>query len=182
MDLTLRPYRHRDRDPVWRVHDYALRDSNLGYDPEYNRYLRHVEREFFDAGGEFVVGTVSPEMPSTDAADVAVDDGWLVAIGGYQPLDALPAADHPPAFDGLPKRTARIRSVAVLPAAQGRGIGSRLVDHLENEAQAAGFETIVLSSVAEMTGARAFWADRGYERFGETGVSGTGSVWFRTEC
>lgn len=182
MALTLRHYRPRDRDPVWRVHDRAFRNSELSYDPEYNRYLRHVEREFHAAGGAFVVGTVPPDTLAEDAPDLAVDGRRLVAIGGYQPLDALPAADHPPAFDGSPDRTARIRSVAVLPACQGQAIGSRLVDRLEDEIGTAGFETVVLSSVAEMTGARAFWVDRGYERLRETPVSGTDSAWFRREC
>lgn len=182
MDLTLRPYRPHDRDPVWRVHDRALQASNLDYDPQYNRYLRHIDREFRDVGGCFVVGTVNPGALPEDAADLTVDDRRLVALGGYQPLDALPAADHPPAFDGVAARTARIRSVAVLPACQGWGIGARLVDRLESEARRDGFKTLVLSSVAEMTGARAFWRRQGYARLREIPVSGTDSVWFRTEC
>lgn len=182
MNLTLRSYRSRDRDAIWRVHDRALRDSQLDYDPEYNRYLRHVDREFHDTGGCFVVGTVPADDLPVDAPDLLVDGRRLVAIGGYQPLDALPAADHPPAFDGSAEQTVRIRSVAVLPACQGRGIGSRLVDRLEGAARMAGFETIVLSSVAEMTRARAFWRNRGYERLREIPVSGTDSVWYRSNC
>jgi ribosomal protein S18 acetylase RimI-like enzyme len=183
VDLTLRPYRPADRDPVWRVHDRALRASNLDYDPEYNRYLRHVRRSFVGAGGQFFVGTLPADAFDGDYPGLRDDDGRrVVAIGGYQPLDSLPSEDHPPAFDGVSDRTARVRSVAVLPACQGRGIGSRLVDRVESDAREAGFGTLVLSSVASMSGARAFWRARGYERLRETPVSGTDSVWFRTDC
>lgn len=183
MDLTLRHYRPADRDPVWRVHDRALRGSNLDYDPEYNRYLRHVRRSFVDAGGQFLVGTLPASALDGDHSALDDDDGrYVVAIGGYQPLDSLPPEDHPPAFGGASDRAARLRSVAVLPACQGRGVGSRLVDRVESDAREAGFGTLVLSSVASMSGARAFWRGRGYERLGEEPASGTDSVWFRTDC
>jgi hypothetical protein len=116
MTLALRPALPADRDPIWRVHDRALRASNLDYDPEYNRYLRHVGREFHDQGGQFVVGTAPPAP----------------------------------------------------------------VDRLEADARESGSDHFVLSSVAEMTGSRAFWADRGDERLQACSVSGSDGVWFRS--
>lgn len=179
MNLALRPARPDDRDPIWRVHDCALRASALDYDPEYNRYLRHVDREFHDEGGQFLVGTVPPGDVEGDADGHTVEGRSIVAIGGYQPLSNLSPADHPPAFDRPADRTARVRSIAVLPACQGRGVGSTLVDRLEADARAAGFDHVVLSSVAEMTEARAFWRSLGYERLRACSVSGTDSVWYR---
>ncbi len=181
MTLALRPARPDDRDPIWRVHDRALRASKLDYDPEYNRYLRHVGREFHAEGGQFLVGTVPPGTVDGDTDGPTADGRSVVAIGGYQPLESLPAADMPPAFDAPADQTARVRSVAVVPACQGRGVGSALVDRLETDAREAGFDHVVLSSVAEMTGARAFWCDRGYRRLRNCSVSGSDSVWFGTD-
>jgi GNAT superfamily N-acetyltransferase len=61
------------------------------------------------------------------------------------------------------------------------GIGSALVDRLETDARGGGFDNLVLSSVAEMSGARAFWRRRGYERLRDCSVSGSDSVWFGTD-
>lgn len=180
MYCSVRSVRPADRDPLWRVHDRALRASALRYDPEYNRYLRHAERAFLDAGGEFLVGTVPPTSLDGDHDDLAVDDRRLIAIGGYQPLSALSAADQPPG-DGSDEGTVRIRSVAVLPACQGQGVGADLVERLESTARRAGYDRVVLASVAEMADARAFWRAMGYERIGELPVSDADSVWFERQ-
>lgn len=50
-DLVIRRFAAPDTDPVWRVHDRTLRASAMDYDPAYNRYLRQVDREFFEPGG-----------------------------------------------------------------------------------------------------------------------------------
>lgn len=163
-ELDVRRYEPRDRDDVWRVHDRALRDSEMAYDPEYNRYLRHVEHEFLDAGGEFLVGTVAPEGHG--------DDGPLVAIGGYQPLpvlaedyDELGYTPREPAFDD----SVRIRSVAVLPAHQGTGVGTALTRELERRAAEHGFEQAFLETPRTLSAARAFWTGRGYEQVDAVG-------------
>ena len=49
--LTVRRYRDRDKNAVWRVHDRSLRDSAMCYSPEYNRYLRHIRPHFSNTMG-----------------------------------------------------------------------------------------------------------------------------------
>lgn len=100
-----------------------------------------MDREFHDEGRQFLVGTALRAPVDGDTDALAVGERSVVAIGGYQPLDGLHPADHPPAFDTPTDRTARVRSVAVLPAYQGRGVGSSLVGRLEADAGAGGSTT-----------------------------------------
>lgn len=176
----VRQYTAADRDAVWRVHDAALREAMAEYDPEYNRYLRHVERAFLDAGGEFLVaelsaddeddprdGAGSGDHDSRDGAERG-DPDTLVGIGGFQPLDTDGVPDG--ALDelgGSPESddssVAHVRSVAVLPDAQSRGVGTALMAELHDRARDRGFGAAVLSTTPSLTDAHRFYEERGYE-------------------
>jgi ribosomal protein S18 acetylase RimI-like enzyme len=67
----------------------------------------------------------------------------------------------PPAAD-----EAQIHSVVVDDQVRGHGAGSRIMQHLEREAAAAGKRRIVLQVVASNAGARAFYHALGYEETG----------------
>ena len=58
---------------------------------------------------------------------------------------------------------AQIRYMAVSPAAQGRGLGRQIVEHLENVARRRGATTIVLNSRAAAAG---FYERLGFEPAG----------------
>ena len=167
-DLVIRPFVDPDTDPVWRVHDRALRASAMDYDPAYNRYLRHVEREFFEPGGWFSVVETGEHGAATTTRDHA-DEPTVVAIGGFQPLayvhdDTVNVPSWlPAAVDG----TCRIRSVAVAPDLQGEGVGTALLDRLAARATERGFTYAVLQTYTSMEQACRFYERRGYTALAE---------------
>ncbi|MFB6220667.1 MAG: GNAT family N-acetyltransferase [Halolamina sp.] len=172
--VTIRRYEPGDKNAVWRVHDRALWSAWDAFDPEYNRYLRHIEREFLDAGGEFLVGDVA----STDEPPPGNQSG-VVAIGGFQPLatqvhsltDLSLVAIH-----YAPEQVVRVRSVAVDPGWQGRGAGTDLMRELERRAANA-YDLVVLQSPAALPETHRFYESLGYERI--PGEEDTEYVWFR---
>ncbi len=84
---------------------------------------------------------------------VAQDDVRLVGV-----LVLEHAADH-----------VLVENLAVLPGAQGAGIGSRLLRHAEDEARARGVPEVRLYTHELMTENRAYYPRRGYR---ETHLSG----------
>lgn len=198
--LAVRRYVPAERDAVWVAHDRALRASAMDYDPEYNRSLRHARREFVDRGGDFLVATVpadsalADDLPARTAVNdlpsrTANDDSeHVVGIGGFQPLQCrvesfadlgLPELDTDPDVDL--DATAQIRSVAVLPAVQSRGVGSALMDELESRAADAGFAQVVLNTPESLRRAHGFYESRGFDRVDRDGgedADGAGYRWY----
>ncbi|MFD1645205.1 GNAT family N-acetyltransferase [Haloarchaeobius litoreus] len=168
-DLVIRRFTIPDTDPVWRVHDRALRASAMDYDPEYNRYLRHLEREFFEPGGWFTVVEAADSSVATTTRDHA-DEPPVVAIGGFQPLAYVreDSANPPSWLPADETETCRVRSVAVAPDLQGEGIGTALLARLEQRAVERGFEYTVLQTDTAMDQACRFYERRGYASLAET--------------
>jgi ribosomal protein S18 acetylase RimI-like enzyme len=178
----IRRYSETDRNEVWRVHDEALRESAMDFSPEYNRYLRHVESEFLEIGGEFLVATVAPDAP--EYSPEAVDSERVVAIGGFQPLAYLADAYSEvglPSLDAPVHETCRVRSVAVLPELQSEGIGTELMAELEERASESDFEQVVLKTTESLQRAQQFYESRGYRSVGGSADSGTDYVWYLKE-
>jgi ribosomal protein S18 acetylase RimI-like enzyme len=89
---------------------------------------------------------------------VAVDaDGTL--LGG---ITYVPGPGAYAEFHGADE--AGIRMLAVAPAAQGRGVGTRLMTDCIERATAAGKARIVLHTTASMTAAQALYGSLGFER------------------
>ncbi|WP_435349351.1 GNAT family N-acetyltransferase [Haloarchaeobius sp. HRN-SO-5] len=168
-DLVVRRFAAPDTDPVWRVHDRALRASAMDYDPEYNRYLRHVEREFFEPGGWFTVVEAGAADVTTTTRD-HVDEPAVVGIGGFQPFAYVheESADPPSWLPATVDETCRIRSVAVVPDLQGEGVGTGLLGRLEARAAERGFDYAVLRTDTSMVQACRFYERRGYAALAET--------------
>jgi len=61
---------------------------------------------------------------------------------------------------------ADVQTLAVAPAAQGRGLGRRLLDDLVAKARGAGATEVVLEVRAENAAAQALYAAAGFERIG----------------
>lgn len=174
--MAVRRYEPRDRNAVWRVHDRALRDAWDAFDPEYNRYLRHVPREFLDAGGEFLVADAAPTDEPTPG-----EESGVVAIGGYQPLATRVHSLSDLGLVGVhyaPEQAVRVRSVAVDPDWQGRGVGRGLMHELQRRAAAA-YDLVVLQSPAALPETHRFYESLGYERV--SGGSEDEYVWFGLE-
>ncbi|MFC4405901.1 GNAT family N-acetyltransferase [Haloarchaeobius iranensis] len=166
-DFVIRRFEASDTDAVWRVHDRALRASAMDYDPAYDRYLRHVEREFFETGGRFTVVEAADRGTVATTRDHAAEPA-IVAIGGFQPLAYVREESDPPSW--LPAavdETCRIRSVAVAPDLQGEGIGTELLDRLATWAAERGFGYAVLKTDTSMAQACRFYERRGYESVAE---------------
>lgn len=167
LQCDVRRYDDSLKDEVWQVHDEALRDSAMDFSPEYNRYLRHIEREFLDEGGEFFV---------------AVNSDGILAIGGFQPLSALAdsysAAGLPPQDEPL-DAVCRFRSIAVRPECQSQGVGTELVSELERRASEVGFEKVVLQTTESLEQAKRFYESRGYQVIEDSDDSE--HVWYEKE-
>lgn len=180
--LDVRRYSAPEKNEMWQVHDEALRDSAMDFSPEYNRYLRHVESEFLEVGGEFLVATLP--LDAVEGGAASAESERVVAIGGFQPLSylvdtyseaGLPSLDVPIA------ETCRVRSVAVLPEFQSEGVGTELMDELEGRAAEAGFEQTVLKTTESLQRAQRFYESRGYQSVGSSEDSGTDYVWYLKE-
>lgn len=160
-ELTLRRYEPRDADPVWRVHEAALRASPIPFvdDAPADEPLRDVEAHYLEAGGEFLVGTVDGEVVAVGGFVPASDDtagtGAPDAAAGVARADAVPDRDVEP--------VAELRHVRVHPEYQRRGYGSELVAALERRARVAGFAAVELETVEHLEAAVALYRDAGYE-------------------
>ncbi|WP_458210825.1 GNAT family N-acetyltransferase [Haladaptatus sp. NG-SE-30] len=187
-EWAIRRYRPDDRNAVWWVHDHTLRNSAMDYSPEYNRYLRHIDRKFLDGRGEFLVATVDSAVNPPDEDDSETND--VVAIGGFQPLVETDDPDSA-IRQTLPRdtttSTARIRSVAVLPTFQSHGIGTAIVSELEHRAVKMGFSSVVLTTTIDLSTAQRFYESLGYHLVeirssaDPAEVSDTEYVWYRKE-
>jgi ribosomal protein S18 acetylase RimI-like enzyme len=90
----------------------------------------------------------------------AVDDatGELLGCVTYAPDPANPWAEQ------LRDGEASIRMLAVTPAAQGRGVGTALVEACIDRARAEGRRAIFLHSLPIMTAAQRIYARLGFRR------------------
>jgi ribosomal protein S18 acetylase RimI-like enzyme len=136
--MRLRRATTADADALLALQERALRDA--GTDPADvpgTDDLRDVEATFFDVGGKFLV--------------LETDDGDVVAMGGYRPVDDT---------------TVELFRIAVAPERQREGLGDRVVDVLERRARVHEYERVVLETVVEQEAAAAFYPARGYTEVG----------------
>lgn len=92
---------------------------------------------------------------------VAVDDGVVVGCVTFVPDWRSRLAEH--ALEG----ECQIRMMAVDPACQGRGIGQRLMDAVQERAVALGCRAIFLHSTLQMTAAHRLYQRNGFVRVPE---------------
>lgn len=114
--------------------------------------------------------------------------GWIAAgrasiLGDGQPAAYLLAgegglAGPADAEAGIDDAVWLVENIAVAPAAQGKGIGRRLMSLTEAEARAAGFARIRLVTNVVMTENQAFYARLGYREIGRRARLGTTIVDF----
>ncbi len=109
------------------------------------------------AGYEETLRDVAARARDADVVVAVAPDGTL--LGG---VTYIPGPGPYAAFDG--EDEAGIRMLAVSPAAQGQGLGRRLVSECIERAAAAGKARIVLHTTASMTAAQSLYAALGFER------------------
>jgi ribosomal protein S18 acetylase RimI-like enzyme len=74
-----------------------------------------------------------------------------------------------------------LSNVAVDPAAQGRGLGRRLIDHVEVMARTAGAQAVELYTNAKMTENQDLYTRLGYIETGRATEDGFDRVFYRKE-
>jgi GNAT superfamily N-acetyltransferase len=94
---------------------------------------------------------------------VAADDGQDVAV-----VVLIPQADH-----------LLVENIAVRPAAQGRGIGARLLALADEQARELGYGEVRLYTHEAMTENIAYYPRRGYTETHRGGQDGFRRVFFR---
>lgn len=84
---------------------------------------------------------------------------WL-AVDGDEPLGTVSGLPEPDRF--------YIRSMAVKPSAQGRGVGQRLLEELETHARERGFRKLYLYTTFVLPAARPLYEKNGFYVVRET--------------
>ncbi len=86
---------------------------------------------------------------------------------------ALPGRAEDGVGDVIPGLT-HLTGICVLPEEQGRGVGSRLLDHLLRVARATGHDRASLWASAENDRGQRFFQSRGFLRTGRVSTDGVG--------
>lgn len=131
--MKIRRYLTMDHDAVWELHNVALLeiDAHAG-SGHWDDDLHRVEAEYIEAGGEFLVGTVS---------------GQIVAMG---------------ALLRISEERGEIRRMRVHPDFQRRGLGRQMLLALEQRAVQLGFRTLILDTTAKQLAAIRLYTRSGY--------------------
>ena len=147
--LTIRRYQDADREAVWALHNTALLD--VGVHPgsgEWDADLRDIPGEYFDRGGEFLVGEL---------------DGQVVAMAGVRPLDA---------------ETMDIRKMRIGPDCQRRGFGRAILEALHAFARSHGARKLTLHTTVRQTPAHALYRSFGYREVDRAQIYGFECIHF----
>ena len=112
-----------------------------------------LERELF-GGTAWTAEAFWSELASPGRWYVVADDGRGGPVLGYAGLATAGGED------------ADVQTVAVAPAAQGRGLGGALVDALVDRARRAGAVAVLLEVRADNAPAQRLYAARGFTRIG----------------
>lgn len=100
------------------------------------------------------------DMTAPHLSGAAPDEVWLTADDGGPRAIAYAAPER------MTEGTWNLLLIAVDPAAQGQGLGARLMRHVEDLLAARGHRVLLVetSGLAEFAGARAFYERLGYQR------------------
>ncbi|MEP6623646.1 MAG: GNAT family N-acetyltransferase [Acidimicrobiia bacterium] len=127
--------------------------------------LQSIEREAGEQFRSVGLGAVADHAPfSVDELVAYVNDGrsWVAteadAILGYVVVDRVGRAAH-------------VEQVSVVPEAQGRGIGRRLMDQAHSWARTQGFDAITLTTFRDVSWNAPLYAHLGYRPLGEDELS-----------
>ena len=158
--MEVRPIRPGESEPAGQVVLAAYRALSGGHlTDDYAAQLCAVEQRTREA--EVLVAVV-PEpgaaAPATAAAVPSAGSGTIVGCVTLVPDASSPWAEL------LEEGEAGVRMLAVLPEAQGRGIGRALVDACVARARTLGRRALVLHTTPWMTAAQHVYETSGFER------------------
>ena len=131
--MRIRRYEAEDREPVWRLHDIAMRGAgiHLGEGSWYDD-LHEIEDAYLRNGGEFLVGTLGGDVVAMGAVKKTTDD------------------------------RAEIKYMRVDPQFQRRGFGQTILTALERRAAELGYDTLHLDTAVQQKTARRLHESNGY--------------------
>lgn len=131
--LRIRRFEDSDQDAVWALHNNALHHTGAhAGSGPWDDDLHAIRRVYLEQGGDFIVGLVNDE---------------LVAMGALLRT-------------GLQR--AEIKRMRVAPHLQRRGLGRRLLEHIEGRAADLGYTQLHLDTTAEQRAAQALYRSHGY--------------------
>ncbi|WP_250003831.1 GNAT family N-acetyltransferase [Actinoplanes sp. M2I2] len=132
---------------------------------------RRVRQLVDDAFTHYIPRIGAPPRPMTADYDALVAAGrcWVAADGD----DVLGMLHLEPAGDHL-----EVETIAVAPAAQGRGVGGRLLAFAEDRARELGLPEVRLCTNEAMTENLAYYPRRGFREVGRSTEHGFRRVFF----
>jgi GNAT superfamily N-acetyltransferase len=114
----------------------------------------------------------SPDLiPSADPAEVAAPDGaWIVVYldGRAVGCGGIKRLDH---------ASAELKRIYLAAAARGHGIGRRLLEHLEQQARAIGYERLRLDTGDRQPEALGLFRSAGYGHIPDYNGNGWATYW-----
>ncbi|WP_460921993.1 GNAT family N-acetyltransferase [Salinarchaeum chitinilyticum] len=142
------------------VDAYAEDAVEAGMDED----LEDVETNYVEVGGDFLVAETVPDDESdADAGDRPSSEQRIVGMGALEPIgEGTFQADQIVRQDDGP--AAEITRMRVDPAFQRQGIGTQLVERLEERARELDYEVLVLDTTARQDGAQRLYESFGYEQ------------------
>ena len=123
---------------------------------------RLIRAAFEPFRAEYTPGGFADTTAAPDLIRQRISEGarvWLALLGG-EPAGTVTALPEPDRI--------YIRSMAVTPAVQGRGVGQALLDALEEDARDRGFRKMYLYTTFVLPGAQPLYEKNGFTVTRET--------------
>lgn len=165
--LDFRRFEASDTSAVVALDEWALAETDaVRTDIPGHEDVTAIERAYFDAGGEFLVGVVergtdpARTLPANRRGELQTTDGTVVAMGGFLPSEA--GYDDERTVPGA----AELHRMRVAPTCQRAGTGSALLAALEQRIARTGFDTILATTSERQPAAISFYPAHGYEQVG----------------
>ena len=135
-----------------------VRLARSGDEETVSRLLREAFEPFRD---RYTPGGFADTVATAQVIRERLETGtiWL-AFNGDEPIGTVTALPEPERI--------YIRSMAVTPRAQGRGVGQELLDVLEADARARGFRKLYLYTTFVLPGAQPLYEKNGFRVTRET--------------
>ncbi len=150
--LKVRQYQPSDVEEVWNLHNLALLAAGAhAGQGPWDDDIKNIEATYLKANGDFLVALV---------------DGKVVGMGAFRPIDSC---------------TVEIKRMRVHPAYQRQGIGTAILQHLEDRAKRGGYRKFILDTTVQQLAAQKFYEKFGYQQSRRAEISGYECILYEKE-